>query len=248
MTRPALLLVILAGMLRADSPRDLVQRMAQALADNRPLDFLAAFDKAMPGYAALRSIVDNLLSRANVQSTVELVSNSLLEWSLHIVERGGTGGTTDRQARVACRFEEKGGEWRMAAFDPDGLFAPPRGAEAWNVLQSAAAALSNGSAAGFLAYFDPAMPGYETLRAEIAALAQTAEVESSIELVSNTGTDQARTLEVDWTVEQVNADTGIASTQRRQRAECRLEWRDRRWRITHLEPLDLFRAAKPTPR
>ena len=103
--------------------------------------------------------------------------------------------------------------------------------------------MSEGNAAGFLANIDRGMASYEALRTAVTALAGNSEVESSVELVSNDGDDSRRTLEVDWTLEMVNPDTGIRVAERHERVKCQVEWRDRRWRITGLEPLSFFRPA-----
>jgi len=254
MTRRVLVLMSLAGLARADSAeeaRDVVRRMAQALGDGRAAEAVSVLDPSMPGYAQLRGWMTSLLSHAELQSTIEIRSNTgddrsrtlKLNWRLHLVEREGPRATTERAAEVTCKLEKRDGHWLIVGLEPPNLFVPLRGAETWDLVQSAARALSVGNAAEFLALFDRGMPGYDALRTAVTALAETSEVESSVELVSNEGDDWARSLEVDWTLEMVNPDTGIRMAEREERVKCRVEWRNQHWWITRLEPLEFFRPA-----
>src|ERR1035438_6581706 len=77
--------------------------------------------------------------------------------------------------------------------------------DVWDLLGEAAHELGEGNATAFMDCFDPKMPGYEELRADVAALVVEAAprspregVSSSIELVTDQGDDQTRSLEVDW--------------------------------------------------
>ena len=67
-----------------------------------------------------------------------------------------------------------------------GPFSPPNVDGAWDLIQSAARALSQADspAAGFMAFFDSKLPGYEALRSGAEALAGQGEVDSSISLDS----------------------------------------------------------------
>jgi len=102
--------------------------------------------------------------------------------------------------------------------------------------------LSNGDAAGFLSAFDPSMPDNETVRSGVMGLAAQGEVQSSVDLIANEGTDSSRTLEVDWTLQVVDEDTGIRRGGREERVKCRLELQGKHWRITSVAPADFFGA------
>jgi len=136
MTRRALLLVPLAARLRADSAQDvwdLFASMASALSAGNAIEFMNAFDPAMPGYEALRASVTALLSEADVQSSIELVeeegddrSRSVeLDWLVHIVDRDDNTVAERRQERVKCHVEKSGKKWRIAGLEPLEFFAPP---------------------------------------------------------------------------------------------------------------------------
>ena len=112
--------------------------------------------------------------------------------------------------------------------------------QVWDLFTELAAALSAGNAAGFMKPFDRAMPGYETLEANVSGLLLQAQVQSSIELLSDEGGDAARTVELDWLLRIVEQlDTG-AITERRERVRSRLAKQNKKWRILSFEPLALF--------
>ena len=214
MTRALLLLA--AGPLLAGEPSDAVQRAAAALGDGDIKKFAAAFDPSATGLAQMRAQAAQLVGQADAQSNIEFRGESgdnrvrtlPMDWELRITDKA-TQAVTRRQARVTCRVELRGGEWRILSLEPRDFFRPPHVEGAWNVLESAAAALSNGSAAGFLAYFAKSMPGYEKVENGVVAMVAEGEVRSSIDLLSNQGTDTSRTIEVDWALSIVSEDTQI---------------------------------------
>ncbi len=112
-------------------------------------------------------------------------------------------------------------------------------AEAWEVVTAMAAALGRGSDGEFLAVCDASLPGYATLRGNIAALVATAEIESGIDPVTNEGDGAARLLEVDWLLHLVERGFGRV-TRRRQVVKCRMEKRSRKWKVVALEPVAFF--------
>src|SRR6516164_3675685 len=73
-------------------------------------------------------------------------------------------------------------------------------AQVWDVLTNMASALSSGDAPGFLQVFDRRMKGFDELRAAVTDLVAAAVIESAIDPVENTGDDQARTVEVAWSM------------------------------------------------
>ncbi len=137
MTRRALLLAATAAVLRADSAdevRSLIVSLATALSEGNPAGFMAAFDKAMPGYEALWINVTALVRDASVQSAVDISSNEgddrartlEADWLLHMTHRTGAGEVVRRRERVKCRIEKRGRRWRIVGFDPLTFFEPPR--------------------------------------------------------------------------------------------------------------------------
>ena len=112
--------------------------------------------------------------------------------------------------------------------------------EVWDLLTQAASALSEQNPGAFLAAFDPAMPGYEKLRADVSALLRTAEVQSSIELESDEGGGEARSVELDWLLKIRPEQDATPSTRRQQRVKCQLRKTGKKWKIVAFEPLEFF--------
>jgi hypothetical protein len=246
----ALFALAFAAGLSAQEPVDAVYRAATALGNGDSAAFIAAFDPATPGFARIRSDASELVRLADAQSTLRSAGDSgqagsrvlLFDWQLRIADNDTAGGVTQRDARVTCRVSEHDGQWRIVQFEPRDFFRPPRVDGAWNVLESAAAALNNGSVGGFLSYFDKSMAGYNRLAAGVAALAGEGEVQSSIELIGNEGSDTVRAVEVDWTLQIISEDTQIRRGARQQHVKCRVELRQGHWRIMTADPVDFFSA------
>jgi len=246
---PPFLLLLAAGPLFAAEPADAVERAAAALGDGDIKAFAAAFDLSAPGLAQMRAQAAQLVGQADAQSNIEFRGESgdnrvrtlQLDWELRITDKESQAATR-RQARVTCRVELRGGEWRILSLEPRDFFRPPHVGGAWNVLESAAAALSDGNAAGFLAYFSKSMPGYTKVENGAVAMVAEGEVRSSIDLLSDQGTDTSRTIDVNWALSIVSEDTQIRRGAREQRVTCRMELQNKQWRIAAVEPVDFFSA------
>jgi hypothetical protein len=137
MTRRLLCLLPLAGCLRADSPQeavDLISSAATGLSAGKPEVFLEAFDPAMPGYEKLRDAVTALLGAADIECSIEVTGNQgddasrvlELDWILRIDSRQPGAGSIRRQETVKCSLRKTGKKWRIVAFEPIELFAPPK--------------------------------------------------------------------------------------------------------------------------
>ncbi len=100
--------------------------------------------------------------------------------------------------------------------------------------------LSEGNADQFMKNFDRSMPGYEMLAANVAALVGQADVQSSVEVLSDEGTNSGRMLELDWFLQFVEPQPGGATTRRREQVHCTLARQGKKWRITRMAPLSMF--------
>ena len=116
--------------------------------------------------------------------------------------------------------------------------------EAVDLITSAATGLSAGKPEVFLEAFDPAMPGYEKISADVTALVSAAEIECSIEVTSNQGDDAARALELDWILRIDRRDRGAGSVRRQETVKCSLRKTGKKWRIVAFEPLEFFALPK----
>ncbi|HEY1337586.1 MAG TPA: hypothetical protein VGF59_08755 [Bryobacteraceae bacterium] len=117
--------------------------------------------------------------------------------------------------------------------------------DVWDLFTRMASALSNGNAREFLSAVDPAAPGYEALRANVNALVQQADVQSSIEVVENTGDTSKRNVEMDWLLVITDRQDTANIARRRERVKCRVEKSGKKWRIVSLEPVKLFAPPRP---
>jgi hypothetical protein len=117
--------------------------------------------------------------------------------------------------------------------------------DVWNVLTDAASALSEGSAMRFLALFDRSMRDYRVLEANITALVNQDQVQSSIELLSDEGDSTTRMVELDWFLQVVEQQDTAGLTRRRERVRCRLAKRGKKWLVTSIEPLAFFAPLRP---
>jgi len=232
--------------------RDLIQNAAQALAERRATGFLEAFDR--PLAERLRKPVEALVRDYDIERALEFRSAAgdergaalSVDWKLDLTAREGQRDITHRQKRLECRVAVRDGAPRIVsldgAFEGAGFFAPPDVDGAWDLLESAARALSERDkpVAGFLAFFDSKLPGYEALRNGAEGLAAQGEIDSSIALSGNEGTDAARSITVDWTLEVVHADTSMRILRREADLTLEVERRGKGWLVTAIAPLDFF--------
>ncbi len=117
--------------------------------------------------------------------------------------------------------------------------------DVWSVLGDAASALSEDSVAIFMSCFDPKMPGYDKLRADVTGLIQQAALHSSVEPEENTGDDKARVVEVTWTMNMVDRADSASSVRREARLTFHLEKQGKRWKITSCSPANFFAPQGP---
>jgi len=104
------------------------------------------------------------------------------------------------------------------------------------VFRGVSEALANLDVDAFLDQFDRQMPDYDKLRDEIRELVGTAqEIGSTIDVITNEGDAEKRTLELDWLLKIDNNDA------RRQIVKCRVEKQGKKWKITSLQPVEFFK-------
>ncbi len=115
-------------------------------------------------------------------------------------------------------------------------------ADVLNVFTSAAEGLIDDDAASFLDQFDRNMPGYAALQNNVEGLLAAYDVGSTIEEITDGGDDRKRTVELDWLlILQQKGATNSPQQTRRQVVKCTVERRGKQWKITALEPMDIFR-------
>jgi hypothetical protein len=136
MTRRALLIVLIAGSLRAADPArevfDLVSDAAASLSAGNAAAFLQAFDRTMSDYAKLRENVTGLLALGDVRSAIEPLEDAgderrrtvQFQWTLRILRGQAATATVRREQLVKCAVEKQSGKWRITAIEPVDFFKP----------------------------------------------------------------------------------------------------------------------------
>lgn len=246
----------------AEEVHAMIEGMHAALMDGKADALRAFFDPGMPGFKQLSSDIGALLKESLAPSAIEFLSETgdaqarqlELDWRMQIRAYSGDW-SVERPARVTLRAEKRDGRWRIVSFAPIEFFAPARGGAVWDLISGSLGSLAEvrGGAvedrgyvpANFLAAFDPRMPGFDQLRANVAALLQQGNVESFVELAGSRGDDRRRTLELDWTLSVAGRDTSIEIFRRRRRVTCQVERQGAKWRIVAFDPLEFLAPEKP---
>ena len=86
----------------------------------------------------------------------------------------------------------------------------------------------------FLDRFDSDMPHYVELSNAVQELAGRWEVGSAIEIVTDSGDDRKRTMQLDWVLEVQD------HRPRREIVKVTIEKRGKKWMFTSFEPVSLF--------
>jgi hypothetical protein len=111
----------------ADTTADVVEFFrgtAEALANKDTAVFMDKFDPKMPDYKKLRDDVETLVTRADVGSAIEVVTDEgddqkralELDWVLEV------GDQQPRRQIVKCTIERRGKRWKITALDPIDFF------------------------------------------------------------------------------------------------------------------------------
>lgn len=207
--------------------------LANALHSGDSTTALKLFAPKIAGYAGIRNDIARLLDAAEVDLVVDRETDI---WSLRIVARDLANGLTQRKAKVSIHTE--GG--LILSFEPAGFFAPPHGREAWDLLFAFAAELQDDKTQPEMEQFEHSMPGYENLRASVAALWTRYLIDPSLELKSNDGDDTHRTLQIDWILTLKNPQDPVDSMRREQSILAGVEKQGKAWKIVSFSHTDFF--------
>jgi hypothetical protein len=123
------------------------------------------------------------------------------------------------------------------------LRADPR-QEIYDLFGEMANSLAEGNATRFLEAFDPKMPGYRDLVANVTALVEQAEVHSAIEVVEASGSAREQRVVLDWLLQLTEKQTSANAIRRQQTVKAGLVKPKRSWRILSMEPIAFFAPAK----
>jgi hypothetical protein len=95
----------------------------------------------------------------------------------------------------------------------------------------------------FMSAFSKDMPDRDTLENNVTALANSADVSSSIEPLTEDGDDQARKIDLDWLLEIRSLEQDGPLVRRREVVHCELRKEKKQWKIVALKPIDFFAPA-----
>ena len=114
------------------------------------------------------------------------------------------------------------------------------------ILMPPALALRDGPASAFTAYFDPKTPGLAQISKDVARTLASTMVDSQITVVSNTGSDSVRNLQLDWNLRLTAHDTSTGVTTRSERVTATVEHRGDKWIFTSFTPAGFFHPGPGT--
>ena len=97
------------------------------------------------------------------------------------------------------------------------------------------------NAAGFMKAFDRKLPEYDELNRQVKALLLDSEVESSVDFVTEEGNAGKRTVDLDWYMVLRSRQPGGPSRNRREIIHCEMIKEGKRWRITSITPISIFK-------
>jgi hypothetical protein len=100
--------------------------------------------------------------------------------------------------------------------------------------------LSENSAPEALACFDPRMKDYAVIEADIGAIGAQTDVLCAIDIVSEHGEGEDRTLDTDWFVELRSQAEGGPVERRRERVELRMKKDAAKWKIVAMAPVSIL--------
>lgn len=116
--------------------------------------------------------------------------------------------------------------------------------EVLDLLSGMAAALTAVNPAQFMDAFDKSMPDYGKLKDHITALANQAEITSSIELLTDEGDDAKRSVDLDWYLQVRSLYPNGPIVTRREVVHCELGKQGKRWKIVALKPIEFFAPVR----
>jgi hypothetical protein len=100
--------------------------------------------------------------------------------------------------------------------------------------------LSENSVPEALACFDPRMKDYPAIEADLGAIGAQTDVLCAIDVVSEHGEGEERTLDTDWFVElRSQADLGPVE-RRRERVQLRMKRDATKWKIVAMAPVSIL--------
>jgi hypothetical protein len=112
--------------------------------------------------------------------------------------------------------------------------------DVWALFVKLAAALAEDNVPGFMDGIDPEMTGFEQLKTNVDGMIQQAELRSIIEKVSDSGDDQARSVQLNWFLQLKRRGSGDRTEERQKVIKCDVALQRKRWRVVSIDPIEFF--------
>jgi len=135
MSRVAILALLACVPLMGDAEQDItavVSKLAYALSDNNPAQFLKALDRDMPEYRQIENALTALASDTVISCSADLITNSGsdtaqqadFDWYMVLRSQQDQNLIERRRTKVTIKIEKRGKKWLVTAFSPVSILAP----------------------------------------------------------------------------------------------------------------------------
>jgi hypothetical protein len=110
----------------------------------------------------------------------------------------------------------------------------------YELLSRMASYFSDGNAAGAMTAFSKSMRGYAAIEANVGALAAQADMLCDIELLEESGDEQARKAEVEWFFEIKSKETNGPTERREKNVKLTFRKEGKNWKIASVDPASIL--------
>jgi hypothetical protein len=242
----ALALLIAPPAFAQETPQDAIETLATAIQKGDPRQTLDLFDPGIPGFADLKRNIEALSALPDTNCAISITHTTQskdsirfeTDWSLQTSNKEN-GPLLDHRDSVTISLHRAGNIWKIISFSPLTVLAPPDPA-VFKLIAALAADLNDKNQSGALGAFDPRMKQYGEIDNNIDALVTQNDVLCAIDVVGDRQTAGVHTLDLDWYLQlKARADAGPVR-QRRERVRVNLQQIRGKWKIDHIEPLDIL--------
>lgn len=110
---------------------DVLTAIASALSEGNARAFLQAFDREMPGYAAIESNVTALTDQADILCSIDTLKESgddssrtvEVDWFIQLRSKSAGGPLERRRQIVTVKLAKRKKKWKIVGFDPAAILA-----------------------------------------------------------------------------------------------------------------------------
>ena len=102
-----------------------------------------------------------------------------------------------------------------------------------------------GNVSEFMSVVSKQMPGYDTLKNNVTALVNGAEISSSLTPINEEQKGGTYSVDLDWVMDIRSLVQDGPLVQRREVIHCELRKEKKHWKVVSLKPITFFAAANP---